>query len=254
MPALARVFRIITWPSKRLTRALRVNKAGAELLRCRELARLEQRHEVVKFFEGVLDGCGREQQQEMSRQRVDGLPGLRVPVAQIVRLIDDEHVPMHLPGDLQLRRLFQRVEAGHQARVLAPEFIRVPARLGVVGGNRREAELVAQFLLPLVHQRGHSEHEETLHHSARQQFLEHQAGLDGLAQPHFVGQQSAAAQGAQHAQGGAQLVLQPLQPAERQAKEVVRLVGDPPQCRAFPQRITSQVGQGESRLLKLQPR
>ena len=110
-----------------------------------------------------------------------------------MRLIDNKNVPMHLPGDLQVRRLFERVQAGHQARVLAPECLCVPTRGAVVGGGRREAELVAQFFLPLVHQRRHSEHEEPLHHAARQQFFEHQAGLDGLAQTHFVGQQSAPA-------------------------------------------------------------
>ena len=120
-------------------------------------------------------------------------------------------------------------------RVLAPELLRVAARRGVVGGDGREAELVAQFLLPLVHQRRHGQHEEPLHHAARQQFLEHQAGLDGLAQTHFVGQQRAAAQGPQHAQGGAQLVLQPLHAAIRQAKQVVRLVGNPPQRRPLAQ-------------------
>ena len=153
---------------------------------------------------------------------------------------------MHLPGDLQMRRLFERVEAGDDARVFAPELLRVAAGRGVVGRGRGEAELVAQFLLPLVHQRRHGQHEEPLHHAARQQFLEHEAGLDGLAQTHFVGQQGAAAQRPQHAQGGAQLVIEPLHAAIRQAEQVVGLVGNPPQRRPFAQRITAQVGQGEA--------
>ena len=115
----------------RLARALRVNEARAELLRRRQLARLQQRDQVVEFFERVLDRRGGEQQQELARQGVDRLPGLRLAVAQVMRLVHDQHVPVHLPGDLQMRGLFERVQAGDEARVLAPELLprrRAPRR------------------------------------------------------------------------------------------------------------------------------
>ena len=109
----------------RLARAFRVNEARAEFLRGRQLAGLQQRDQVVEFFERVLDGRGGEQEQELARQGVDRLPGLRLAIPQVMRLVHDQQVPVHLPGDLKLRRLFEGVQAGDQARVLAPELLRI---------------------------------------------------------------------------------------------------------------------------------
>ena len=133
-------------------------------------------------------------------------------------------------------------------------FCAIAARGGLVGGGGGQAEFVAQFLLPLVHQRRHGEHQEPLHHAAREQFLDDQARLDGFAQAHFVGQQGAAAQRAEHAQRGADLVFQPFDAAMRQAKQIVRLVGNPPKRGAFAQEKSAQIRQRKCRLLKRQRR
>ena len=86
MPALARVLRIITWPEQppqflRLARLARdasgsMNRARNSLRRG-QLAGLEQRDEVVNLLQRVLHRRGGQQQQELPRQHVDRLPGLR---------------------------------------------------------------------------------------------------------------------------------------------------------------------------------
>ena len=129
---------------------------------------------------------GGEQQQELPRQRVDRLPGLRLAVAQVMRLIDDQQVPVDLSGDGHLRRLFQRVEAGHHPGVLLPKLLRVVPRRQLIGRDRRQTKFIVQLLFPLVHQRRDGQHQVPLDHAPRQQFLEHQPGFDGFAQPHFV--------------------------------------------------------------------
>src|SRR5438270_8826712 len=74
----------------RLVRALSINEAVAKFLRGLQLSRLEERDQVIKFFQRVLHRGGGQEEKELSRQRVDCLPGLRGAVAQVMRLVDDE--------------------------------------------------------------------------------------------------------------------------------------------------------------------
>ena len=238
----------------RLPRALGVHEPGAELFWRGQLTGLKQRDQVVEFLEGILNRRRREQQQEMTRQRADGLPGLRLAVAQIVRLVHDQHVPVYLPGNFQLGRLLQGMEAGDHTRRLAPEAAGVAPRVGVIGGGRGQTELLAQLLFPLVHQRWDGEHQEPANHASRQQLLEHQTGFNSLAQPHFIGEQRPPPQGTEHAQSGAKLVIQSLDAAVRQTEQVIRLVGDPPQRGALAQSIIGEVRHGEGRVLIFQGR
>ena len=126
------------------------------------------------------------------------------------------------------------------------------ARRGLVGRGGGQAEFVAQFLFPLVHERGHGQHQEPLDHAPGQQFLEHQPGLDRLAQTDLVGEQRPAPQGTEDPQGGAFLVIQMLDAAMGQAQQVVGLVGNPPQGGPLAQGVVPEVGQGEGRFLELQ--
>ena len=79
----------------RLMRALSVNESLAKLFRRWELSRLKQGDQVIKFFERILHRRGGQQQEELARQRVDRLPGQRVAVAQVMRLVHHQQVPGH---------------------------------------------------------------------------------------------------------------------------------------------------------------
>ena len=106
--------------------------------------------------------------------------------------------------------------------VLAPEGLRVLAQGRLVGGRERQPELARQLLLPLAHQRGRRQHQDALGHAAQGVLLEHHRGLDGLAEPHLVGQQDAAAELLQHLAHGLDLVPQRLEAGEmRQAQQLV---------------------------------
>ena len=53
------------------------------------------------------------------------------------------------------------------------------------------AEVQAHFGLPLAYQPLGRHHQDALHSATQLQFAQHQAGLDGFAQTHFIGQQVA---------------------------------------------------------------
>ena len=120
----------------------------------------------------------------------------------------------------------------------------------MIGRCRLQIELVAEFLLPLVHERRNREHEEPFHHAAREPFLERETGFDGFAQANFVRQERASAQRADDTQGGTHLVLQPLNPAIRQRDKIVRLVGNPPLRGALPQKEASEIFERKGCFLK----
>lgn len=130
-----------------------------------------------------------------------------------MRFVHDDQVPRNPTGDFQVRRLFDRVQAGNDAGILAPELFPIGAERGVIRRGCGEVEFVAQFLLPLIHERGHGEDEKAFDHAARKPFFERQAGFDGFAQAHFIREQRASAQRTHRAQGGAHLVIEPLNPA-----------------------------------------
>ena len=229
----------------RLVRLVLVHEPGAEFLGGRQLAGLQQRDQVVEFFERILDWRGGQQQQELARQDVDRLPGLRGAVAQVVRFVHDEHVPVQRLGHRQMRGLLEGVERGDDNGVLPPERRRVGPEHRLVGGHPGKIELVLELLLPLVHQRRHGQHQEPLDHAAREEFLEHEARFDGFAQPHFVGQERPPAQRTDDAQGGADLVFEVSDAAVGQRQQIVGLIGDPPSGGGLRQEIAAQIRQGQ---------
>ncbi len=78
----------------------------------------------------------------------------------------------------------------------------------VVGDEVGQAELARQFLPPLLDQRGRGDDEYAVDHLAQEVLFEHQAGLNGLAQPNLVAQEAAAAEAAQRGLGGFDLVVE----------------------------------------------
>src|SRR5437660_505626 len=90
--------------------ALGIDKTRTKLFRRGQLAGLQQRHEVVEVFQGVLDWRGRKEQEKLAGESVHGLPGLRRAIAQVMRLIHDQHVPVDLLRDGEVRWLFEGVE------------------------------------------------------------------------------------------------------------------------------------------------
>ena len=158
----------------------------AKFLGRRKLAGLQERDQVVEVFERILDGGGAEQEQELTRQSVDRLPGLRGAIAQVMGLVDHQQVPVHRLRQRQMGRLLERMERGDQADALLPKSRRVGAERRLIRGEGVQMKLLLQLLFPLVHQRGHGEHEKAFDHAARQVFLDDQAGFDRFAQAHFI--------------------------------------------------------------------
>ena len=234
----------------RLARALGIDKTRAKLLGRRQLAGLKKRHEIIEFLDRILHGSGREQEQILAGQAVYRLPRLRVAIAQIMRFIHDEDIPLDLPCDLKLRGLFQRMKARDQGAVFGPEVPGIATGIGMIGGDGGKAEFLVQLLFPLIHERWHGEDEEALDHAAREQFFNDKTRLDRLAQAHFIREQSAPAQRPQNSHRGAQLMLQMLHLAIREAEQVIGLIGNPPERRPFPQKESAQIREGKDGVLK----
>ena len=71
-------------------------------------------------------------------------------------------------------------------------------------------------------QRRRGKHEHAVDHAAQQVFFEDHAGLDGLAEPDFVGEQHAAAKLLEHLAHGLDLVPEGFDAAQmRQAEQLV---------------------------------
>jgi hypothetical protein len=64
--------------------------------------------------------------------------------------------------------------------------------------RRRQAELALQFVPPLFDQARRGEDERAVGQAPQAQFGQDQAGFDGLAQPHLVGEDRPAPHSAQH--------------------------------------------------------
>jgi hypothetical protein len=140
--------------------------------------------------------------------------------------------------------LFQGVKGGDDAVGLAPELFGIGVGV-VVGGGHGEVEFLGQFLRPLIHQGRLGEDEEATDHAAGDVFAKDETGFDGFTEADFIGEQGAAAEGAEDTEGGADLVFEVLDAAERKAEEIVGLVGDPPLQGAFAEEPVIQMGEGD---------
>lgn len=122
----------------------------------------------------------------------DHVAGL-VDVAQTMRFIKDDQVPLNL-FDVFGLGLGELVGAdyrarGHQERVLPLLLADGVVTLGFED-QPLQAELVLQFLMPLLAQVGRDDDENPAP-SLRPALRDHQARLDGLAEADFVGKDDA---------------------------------------------------------------
>ncbi len=139
----------------------------------------------------------------------------------MVRLVDDHEI--ELAPDQPLR-MFASSCGGDRSddAMLPPKRFRRVAQERVVAGGEGDAEFILQLFAPLADQRGRRKHQDMLGHAAQRIFLEHHAGLDGLAEPDFVRQQNAAAELLEHFAHRFDLMRKRLDPGEvRQAQELV---------------------------------
>ena len=85
-----------------------------------------------------------------------------------------------------------------------------PVRAEVLGMAVRDGKIQMKFALeffaPLRHQWGGDQDEHAAGQAAQQVFADEQAGLDGFSQAYFVCKEGAAAEMAQHAPHGLNLV------------------------------------------------
>ena len=178
---------------------------GLEFLQGLEDTRLEERQEIIKLGEIVLHRrCG-QQQQEALVESVHQLVALACTVAQVMRLIDDDEIEIvcqQALGVLAAARLCDRCDQAF----LAPECVGIAAQQRIVGSGTRNIELGLKLFPPLPDQRRRRQHQHALHHAAQQILLEHHAGLDGLAEADFVGEQHTAAELLEHLADGLDLI------------------------------------------------
>ena len=170
-----------------------------------QLARLQQRNQVEELVQVVLHRRRRQQEQVALAQVVDELPADAGAVLQVVRLVHDDDVVGVLQNVPAVRGQLRRADGSDHAVELAPGFAAEGAELRVVVGNALDAELVRHLFLPLAYQRWRGEDQHLARQPAQQQLLQHQAGLDRLAQAHLVAEEGAPPHSAEHLPGGVYL-------------------------------------------------
>ena len=182
------------------------------VLQAAPLRRQAHQVEQVEQVEGVhLHGGGRGGQQHppfavvahgpQEAQQPVGL-GVRVAgrgPAGVVDLVDHHHVPSGaLQQGLLLVAAAGQVRRGQQQLRGLPDVafdgggrpVEPHQRpVGPVEAGHLQQQLLGQLLLPLDHHRRRHQHQRGLGPARQQQLPQGQADLDGLAQPHLVGQQ-----------------------------------------------------------------
>ena len=111
-----------------------------------------------------------------------------------------------------------------------------------MGGRAGNVELGLELLPPLADQRRRGQHEHAVDHAAQQILLEHHAGLDGLAEPDFIGEQHAAAKLLEHLAHSLDLVPEGFDAAQmRQAEQLVEALREAEMGKALAQAIPAAV-------------
>ena len=159
-----------------------------------------------------------------------------------VRLVNDHQVPVGLVQLLaKLLRSRQLVHPGDQQRML-DEYVRVQRGFDHRAGEQFEpqAELLKQFLLPLLHQAPGGDHQAPGQVTAQHQLLDVEPGHDRLAGSRVVGEQEAQRRARQHLPvDGLDLVRQRPQVARCHGQHRIeqRGVPDPQRLRRQPPRL-----------------
>ena len=199
---------------------------GAEGLQVVETGRVEQAQTGEVAVLAELFRSGGEQQHagddlgQLLDQRVFGAGLLRVP-DQVVGFVDHQQVPAG--GEQRVLGLVVVLQPlqGDQRQLAVLEGVAGVAfheTLGVEQGDV-EVEAPAHFHQPLVLQVFRHQDQYAAGATGEQLAMNHQAGFDGLAQTHFVGQQYARGDTVSHFTGDVQLVGNRLGARAAQAPE-----------------------------------
>ncbi len=143
-----------------------------------------------------LLGGGGEQQQagdlggQLLHAQVAGAAGLRMPI-QVMRFVDDQQVETAGQG------LFLTVTIGKQPALAGQHQLGALERIGAAVGlalmlvEQRDGqrEAAQQLHQPLVGQAVGYQNQRALYAACQQQAVEDQTCFNGLAKPHFIGQQ-----------------------------------------------------------------
>src|SRR6266568_7625778 len=121
---------------------------GTKLFLRLEDARLEQGQQIIKLDQAVLHRRCREQQQETLVERIDELPALARPIAQMMRFIDNDEIEIVYEQAFGVL-LPARSRDGRDDALLAPESIRIVTQQSVLRGRAGDAEFCLQFFSPL---------------------------------------------------------------------------------------------------------
>jgi hypothetical protein len=148
-------------------------------------------------------------------ERVGGVVATAAGRSHAVRLVHDEDVEPTRIGGLSLGRehlaeqaeralALEEVDGRDESREVVPrvhvETALAPELLQQLGIDDAEVqpELVPHLIAPLDLERGRADHEDPARPVTHNQLLDHEPGLDGLAQTHVVGDQEV---GARHLDG-----------------------------------------------------
>ena len=158
-----------------------------------------------------------------------------------MRLVDDDEIEIvrqQALGMLAAARLRDRRDQA----LLAPECVGIVAQKRIMGGGASNVELGLQLFPPLPDQRRRRQHQHALHHAAQQVLLEHHAGLDGLAEADFVGEQHPAAELLEHLADGLDLIPEGFDSIEvGQAQKLVEALGEAEMGEAFAKPVPGAV-------------
>ena len=177
-----------------------------ELRRRAEQARRNEADQLEQVVEPVLHRGGGEQQQVAGAEQAREAPRRATRTAQPVCLVRDDHIPGPLAELVAKRIPAGRSKRRQDDRTLgAVGAVLVPAGAGHYG---REGELAVKLFPPLLHQPGWGQDERPIGQPTQAQLAEDQPGLDGLTQPHLVGQDRAAVHLAQDGSGRVELMIE----------------------------------------------
>ena len=122
-------------------RVLLIDIPVPELLRRGKLAWFQQGDEVVEIVQGILNRGRREKQKILARGSVDRPSHAFVRgIAQLMRFIDDKHVPLHGAGESEMLVVLEGMEGGDNGGVLCPKTLGVCPEGELIGGDGPQVE------------------------------------------------------------------------------------------------------------------
>ena len=186
---------------------------GAERFEVVEAIRVEQAQAGEVAFQTELLGGGGEQQHagdvrgELFDQTVLGAGAFRMP-DQMVRLVDHQQIPFGLQHGLPRCFIALQPVKGDQRQLAVLEGILCIAGEEAFGVEQADLQIEApaHFHQPLVLEVFRNEDQGAAGTAGEQLAVQDQAGFDGLAQTHLVGQQHSRAGAVGHLAGDVQLV------------------------------------------------